>query len=179
MKTVCEILLLAVLLTGPSAHIASGQSPRTAQEFNYRGLDKQNRGDIDGAIEDFTKAIEGSDGLVKVVGYINRANARLNKSDWDGAIADYTSSLDLQLNPGENVKAKPERRKPEANVLVSGGVTLAPPIAFTYNNRGNARKGKGDLDGAIADYTKALEQNPKYAEAFYNRGIALQAKDDL
>jgi len=27
--------------------------------------------------------------------------------------------------------------------------------------------------GAIADYTRAIEQQPRYAEAFYNRGAAL------
>src|SRR6266513_723537 len=174
MKTACHVLLLAVLVIGASAHAALGQSPRTAQEFNYRGLDRQNRGDIDGAIDDFTKAIERSDGMVQVVGYINRANARLSKSDWDGAIADYTRGLELQLNPGENLKAKPERSNREA-VSVSSGATLAPPIEFTFNGRGNARRAKGDVDGAIADYTKALEQNPKYADAFYNRGVALQS----
>ena len=30
----------------------------------------------------------------------------------------------------------------------------------------------GDIQGAIEDYNKAIEINPKYAEAFYNRGIA-------
>ena len=179
MKSPIQGLLLAVLVIGASAHAALGQTPRTAQEFNYRGLDRQNKGDIDGAIDDFTKAIERSEGIVQVVGYINRANARSNKSDWDGAIADYTRGLELQLNPGENVKAKPERRNREAGVSVSSGVTLAPPIEFTYNNRGNARRAKGDVLGAIADYTKALEQNPKYADAFYNRGVALQSREDF
>jgi tetratricopeptide (TPR) repeat protein len=28
----------------------------------------------------------------------------------------------------------------------------------------------GDNKGAIADYTKAIEVNPQYAEAYYNRG---------
>jgi len=46
-----------------------------------------------------------------------------------------------------------------------------------YNNRANARRGKGDLEGAIADYTKAVELIPKYAEAFYNRGAAHHLKN--
>src|SRR2546423_13086000 len=94
MKAVCEILLLAVLLTGPSAHIASGQSPRTAQEFDCRGLDKQNRGDIDGAIEDFTKAIERSDGS--------------EQREFQGAIADYDTAPELK--PEEGTYLRPRQR---------------------------------------------------------------------
>ena len=40
-------------------------------------------------------------------------------------------------------------------------------------------KQKGDIDGAISDYTKALEQRPKYAEALYNRGLAWQSKGEF
>ncbi len=58
-------------------------------------------------------------------------------------------------------------------------VTLAPrEDASAYNNRGNAKKDKGDLDGAIADYNRAIELDPKYASAYYARGTAKDAKGD-
>ena len=34
----------------------------------------------------------------------------------------------------------------------------------------------GDLDGAIADFTRALSLNPVYTRAYTNRGIAYMAK---
>ena len=37
---------------------------------------------------------------------------------------------------------------------------------------------KGEWDKAIGDYDKAIALNPKYAEAFHNRGIAWEAKKD-
>ena len=59
-------------------------------------------------------------------------------------------------------------------------VAAAQTSAFApYNNRGLAKEGKSDHDGAIADYNRAIELNPKYAGAYNNRGLAKQAKGDL
>ncbi|MCL2385650.1 MAG: tetratricopeptide repeat protein, partial [Alphaproteobacteria bacterium] len=42
----------------------------------------------------------------------------------------------------------------------------------SYSLRGNAYRNKGDIDHALADYDKAIELDPKYAAAYYNRGFA-------
>lgn len=63
-------------------------------------------------------------------------------------------------------------------VIESGrwqGAHLAPP----YNNRGLAKQDKGDLEGAIADYNRALELNPRYAPAYNNRASAKHDTGDL
>ena len=44
--------------------------------------------------------------------------------------------------------------------------------AQTYYNRGLAYSKKGELELAIADYTKAIELKPDYADAYYSRGGA-------
>jgi tetratricopeptide (TPR) repeat protein len=54
----------------------------------------------------------------------------------------------------------------------------APSSAEDYFNRGTARYGKGDLDGAIADFTKAIELNPQDAAAYFNRGSVRDEKGD-
>ena len=51
--------------------------------------------------------------------------------------------------------------------------------AVPYNNRGNARRKKGDLDGAIKDYAEAIRLKPNFALAYYNRGLARRKKGDL
>ena len=38
-------------------------------------------------------------------------------------------------------------------------------------NKGNAKDSIGDFKGAIEDYNKAIEVNPDYTNAYYNRGI--------
>ena len=130
-------LLACLLIVGCVAGYASAQSPRTAEDYNNRGLERQNRGDIDGAIEDYTKALTIKDKtVVHATAYNNRANARLNKNDVDGAIADYGKAIELQPNNFEN-----------------------------YYNRGIALASKHDYDLAIADFSKALEISPDFATA--------------
>ena len=45
-----------------------------------------------------------------------------------------------------------------------------------YFKRANKKVGEEDYYGAISDYNKAIEINPKYSKAYINRGIA---KDNL
>jgi tetratricopeptide (TPR) repeat protein len=56
------------------------------------------------------------------------------------------------------------------------------PTKLDYDallNRGYNRYDRGDLDGAIADYSKAIKINPKSEDAFYNRGLARDNQGDL
>jgi tetratricopeptide (TPR) repeat protein len=54
-----------------------------------------------------------------------------------------------------------------------------PTNADYYLDRGSARQRKGDLDGAISDYTKAIEIDSRYADAYDSRADARRAKGDL
>ena len=38
---------------------------------------------------------------------------------------------------------------------------------------------KGEVDRAIEDYNIAIDLNPKYAAAYYNRGLVYNNKDDF
>ena len=78
----------------------------------------------------------------------------------------------------------PPRRSPRLGflslVLFAAAVSLAAPQdnAAAHFNRGNALSDKGDLDGAIAEYRKALRLRPNYFDAHYLLGNALYAKGD-
>jgi Trypsin-like peptidase domain/TPR repeat len=52
-------------------------------------------------------------------------------------------------------------------------------LAAAYNNRGNAYGRKSDYDRAIADYSEAIQLDPKKAEIFNNRGFTYFDKQDF
>ena len=51
--------------------------------------------------------------------------------------------------------------------------------AENYKNSGKDKYKNGDIEGAIKDFTKALEINSQYVDAFFNRGVAKYALEDL
>jgi len=52
-------------------------------------------------------------------------------------------------------------------------------LAVSYSNRAIAYEAKGDYDQAIADYSKAIEINPKVADLLHNRALDYRYKGDL
>jgi Flp pilus assembly protein TadD len=54
---------------------------------------------------------------------------------------------------------------------------VTPALPMPYANLGVALEGKGDHDGALAMYSKAVAIQPRYADALYNMGISYEAKE--
>src|SRR5215510_9686855 len=96
-------LAIAIVFACCTSAAASWQTPKTAEEYNNRGLDRQNSGDLDGAIADYTKALSLKAKPVTLATiYNNRANAFMGKNDLAAAIADYGSAIQLQPSNYEN-----------------------------------------------------------------------------
>jgi tetratricopeptide (TPR) repeat protein len=51
-------------------------------------------------------------------------------------------------------------------------ITRVSMLAEFHFNRGLTYAGKGDFDKAAAEYCKAIQLEPSYTEAYYNRGLA-------
>ena len=125
--------------------------PLIAWSLFVRGIAKGRRGDYDGAIADYTAAIElpsaQADDVARAL--IMRGITKGKYGDYDGAFTDCTAAIELPDAQAEQV----------ANAHVCRGVM----------------KGKrGDNDGAIADYTAAIElpgaQANDVARALVERG---------
>ena len=57
-------------------------------------------------------------------------------------------------------------------------IEYKPSSAEDYNNRGAAKLVKEDLDGALADFNKAIELNPNLVFAHENRDRTIQSKNE-
>ena len=64
-------------------------------------------------------------------------------------------------------------------IVVCFGCGNRPKDAQAYSNRGETKRTKGDLDGAIADCTIAIELNPKDVHAYGIRAKAKASKGDM
>ena len=67
----------------------------------------------------------------------------------------------------------------EQLLIKAKAIAINPQYAIAYNNRGNAKYGLKDYQGAIADYTMVIAINPQLALAYKNRGIAKELVGDL
>lgn len=58
-------------------------------------------------------------------------------------------------------------------------VAVAQDSAAGLYDRGNAKRENGDVAGAIADYTRAIELDPKYVDAYVRRAVVKHGQGDL
>jgi tetratricopeptide (TPR) repeat protein len=61
----------------------------------------------------------------------------------------------------------------------SEAIHLDPEYAAAFNNRGAARRNRGDMEGALQDYNEAIRLKRDMSEVFYNRGNILSGSGDL
>jgi tetratricopeptide (TPR) repeat protein len=119
---------------------------------------------LDGAIADFTRAIELNP--KDDAPYYNRAQAKWLKKDPAGAVADYTRAIELgSTNPAaynNRGNARAENNDRDGAIAdYTHAIELKPDYARAYYNRAVAKKEKGDAAGAAADFKRAQELDPQ------------------
>ena len=124
--------------------------------------------DFDGAVKDYDQALALDPRLVDV--FLARGGAREAKLDFDGAIADYDQGAAIE----------PQR----ADVLLARGRAIAalkkatgPTDAESYFQRGWSRDSRGDDEGAVADYSKAVDLDPNHRWALLRRAHLRRESD--
>lgn len=158
------------------------KAPQSAISYCKHGIAKQAKGNLDGALADYNKAIELDPKAPHV--YDFRGFARRLKGDLDGAIADYNRAIELdpQDADGFHNRAFTKQAKGDVDGAMADydrAIELNPSEAHVYNNRGVARLTKGDLDSALVDFDRSIELNPKDTNAYLNRASIKRTKLNL
>jgi tetratricopeptide (TPR) repeat protein len=91
---------------------------QTAVTYFDRGLAKQKKGDLDGALADYNQAIKLNS--KSAAAYNNRGNVKFTKGDLDGALADFNQAI--QLNPEYGLAYRNRGRAEEKKGDVNGAI---------------------------------------------------------
>lgn len=158
------------------------QLPPPEPEKNSEILMKEAIVHFDG--ERYKKSIEMLDEAIQInefpqltpILFFYRAVSKVKINDFEAAVADYTDAI--RVNPykskyiyyrglayfelGNYEKAK----KDFQTTLAMDGANADLYVKLAY-----LKQQENDLKGAIEDYTKAIEFNPKFAAPYYYRGL--------
>ncbi|MFC5269086.1 tetratricopeptide repeat protein [Adhaeribacter terreus] len=105
----------------------------TAEDYEKRAKVRMGRGDIEGALEDFDKAIELNPDFH--LAYANRGNAKRKIGDYEGSIRDFDKII--------------------ADTKDKSG------IGAIFLDRGETKAASKDFIGALNDYDKAISLKPE------------------
>ena len=115
-------------------------------------------------------------------GYNRQGNRYYQQGEFEKALAAYDSSVRLAPDGGltyllrANVLSAAERHEEAIadydKAISHVAVGRRRILDSAHFNRGNSKAAVGDLDGAVEDYTQAIEQNPERPGYYYNRGNA-------
>lgn len=156
-----------------------------AEQHYKKGISYGNRGQMEKAIEEYTKAIElnpeyaeayyhrgqayqenpdqAISDLSRAIelkpdyweAYYRRGAAYLHRDEYDAAIADFSKVMELEYKG------------------------LPPLYVYgVYDTRGFAYLRKGEYNSAISDFSKVIELAPKDSRAYLRRGIAYMRKGE-
>ena len=177
--------------------------PSSAAAFLGRGLALQANSNFDRAIEAYSEAIRLDPNYI--VAIYSRGDTYRAKGDLERAKDDYQKAI--SLNPDSETKQQLAAKLSSLGVSTADTETDADyqgcqklsgtaaitncdraigsggfggkDLAELHRLRGWERRAKNDTDGAMSDYSQAIQIDPQNAEAYTNRGTLLHSRNEL
>ncbi|MEO6786953.1 MAG: tetratricopeptide repeat protein, partial [Chthoniobacteraceae bacterium] len=177
---IAEVAPTGALHDSKGAIVPAGTND--VDELHRRGVAKLTKGDLDGAMAEFTRAIQMMP--KNPAGYSNRGHVRMMKGDLDAAVADYNRALEIDPKYTSAYCGRANAKFGKGDVKgaladFTRAIEIDPNDASGYDGRGGVKYLSGDLDGALADLNRALEIDPKNTSALANRSKVRHRKGDL
>jgi len=142
--------------------------------FKSGNAKKANK-DWDGAIGDYTKVIK-LDGN-NATAFFNRASCNSEKKDYVKATPDYTKVIELSKDGKQKSKAfyfraicnKNHKKTKEAIADYNSATEIDTTFAEAFLGSAQLKSSTNDHKGAIADFNKVIQFNPKNHQIYYLR----------
>jgi len=156
--------------------------PNIAEVYNNRGILRKEMNDLDGALQDYNKAIELNP---NDAAYYNRGILKKDMNDLDGALQDYNKAIELNPNYAMAYNNRGNLRSDMndnegALQDYNKAIELAPNDASKYNNRADLYLKMNDFDKALADVNHSIDLGGGYV-SFITKGeiyIAMEKYSD-
>lgn len=100
------------------------------------------------------------------------------KKNWTAARENFQLALKYCLQPAKANDYRAKLGRIEEIIGTADPADTGPIDAMDYVIRGDAKANRGELAGAIADFTKAIELDPKSTPALLHRGVCFLRQDE-
>ena len=162
-------------------------NPNDDLAYFNRGVINANANNAPAALADYTKAIDLDTKVPE--SYNNRGVIYLNQGKNDLAVVDFTKAIEISPNDAQDYQnrgvaykglGKYEEAKADFTKVIAID-SSSESTTYGYYNRANVFVLQKNDSAAIADYSKAIELSPSYADAYGSRATIYmgQHKDDL
>lgn len=154
-----------------TALLSSNDKKEKALGYFIKGISEGQSKQFSSAINYYTKAIELDP--ENTFYYLNRGTTQAEMIEFISNIESSMPklSLDNTLVSNKNATVKRVYDYKEALSDINKIETLSDNFAYMYYNKGNLMCLSSRMPDAIDAYTKAIEQYPYFAEAYFNRGL--------
>jgi tetratricopeptide (TPR) repeat protein len=157
------------------------KEPRSAEDHFKRGLARYAARDLEGAIEDFTKAIVVNSNFdtraLKRIKHVKSDQYNNGSSD----LSEKFSVMDKFNARAYFCRGNARADKGDLRGAIQDfdkAIAFNPQDSGALNNRGYARRKTGDTDGAIKDFDRAILMDPDNSQAHNNCGtLRFEQKD--
>jgi len=186
------LIVIALFIVGGSIKQKRKMRIRApALPFFKSALEQHSSGNLNGAVADYTKAIEIDPTYAEPL--LNRGIIHMNRGNHEEAIADLTKAINCR-EPNVTLLAHLQRSKAYEKIgyedkVIADLTTVINAakkakdanVAGVYFSRGNAYVRKQDYKKAIADFTQVIKLEPHAKVAYRARAEAYQqrGKSDL
>ncbi|HML94548.1 MAG TPA: tetratricopeptide repeat protein [Thermodesulfobacteriota bacterium] len=161
------------------------QATGDAKAYCARGYANSSFGDFEGALVDFSRAIELDSEYVEA--YVTRGLVRIVLGDYSGAVRDSGNAIEIDPEYAEAYATRGLARRNLADYKgairdLDRAIETNSVLCRKHCKSGFAKSGIGDYAGAIDDFNRAIELYPNYADIHFIRGItniALQSFYDV